>query len=282
MPLFWPDVTIKLGDFVEDYYDNLQPIAKNAMTRAEIKIKLYNNSSESLTYLCLDESLNIRDEFKVDSNDMKLRDSTLGWIWIIKNVDGLVAIYNPEEDFENKELMKEGNTVIIRTVDRYDLTESPEGQGSPGKRRKDPTENFINLITMGESFTDNWIYNDIHQLEAPDYFRHTKKAGKIYFQMKWIPFGESDRGALGVIKESPMADGRLILNFKYASNLINRHLGIRGDLPNPYIKFKPIGAYETETSESFYSTTVCSQTTDPQFNQIINIPICCNKEEGAY
>jgi len=91
------------------------------------------------------------------------------------------------------------------------------------KKVKDPADNFISLITYAESFTDNWIYNDIHQLDAPDYFKHTKKAGTIYFQMKWIPRGETYNEELGLIKSSPIADGYLILNFKYALNLINRH-----------------------------------------------------------
>ena len=39
MPLFRPEVTVKIGDSLEEYYENLQPIPKNPKTRAPFKIK---------------------------------------------------------------------------------------------------------------------------------------------------------------------------------------------------------------------------------------------------
>lgn len=100
--------------------------------------------------------------------------------------------------------------------------------------------------------------------------------------MKWIPKGENYNEQLGLIKSSPIADGYLILNFKYCLNLINRHLGIRNEYPSPYIKFKPHGAFQTDGPDEFYSTAIASNTTDPLYNQVIRVGICCNKEEGAY
>lgn len=122
----------------------------------------------------------------------------------------------------------------------------------------------------------------MHQLDAPEYFKHTKKAGTVYFQMKWIPHGEAYTKTLDTIKESPIADGYLILNFKYALNLINRSIGIREELPNPYIRFKPIGAFENPGPDDYYTTAVANTTTEPVFNEVIRVQICTNKEEGAY
>jgi hypothetical protein len=52
MPLFRPEVSVKIGDNVEEYYENLQPIPKNQKTRVPLKIKFYNNSSAALVYTC--------------------------------------------------------------------------------------------------------------------------------------------------------------------------------------------------------------------------------------
>jgi hypothetical protein len=90
--------------------------------------------------------LNPKEEFKVESNDMKTKDTTLGWVWKIRSAkEGLVAIYNPEEDFDSRDQVKEGNTIIIRTVDRYDqYMNDTEAEKLATKRIKSENSDFIN------------------------------------------------------------------------------------------------------------------------------------------
>lgn len=90
--------------------------------------------------------MNPKEEFKVESNDMKTKDTTLGWVWKIRSAkEGLVAIYNPEEDFDSRDQVKEGNTIIIRTVDRYDqYMNDPEAEKLANKGIKSENSDFIN------------------------------------------------------------------------------------------------------------------------------------------
>jgi hypothetical protein len=90
--------------------------------------------------------LNPKEEFKVESNDMKTKDTTLGWVWKIRSAkEGLVAIYNPEEDFDSRDQVKEGNTIIIRTVDRYDqYMNDTEAEKLATKGIKSENSDFIN------------------------------------------------------------------------------------------------------------------------------------------